>query len=540
MSRRGFLGTMAAAALAGCADKLPNAAPPERTPTRTPIRRPEQPRPPVDTVEFSELHPEHWIADPEWVQFNPEARECVERFRGRLAVLEQELAEQFDIRPTQDKPGAMSLTQQDAARELLLSQNLLHELKGAAESIVKLGDREALDHALRVFAFCGMQGQVYSTIKQKAATTGQVINFDRDPRYYATTLRDYVPSPIDTWSEDIDPRNKVGLNAEERNLLTHRPGWAGREHKRAFRALVADREFLTMAQAADLNLAEYYSLAKMVIKHRQPGQKPTIANDLLEARKCLERRAAFAERILLNEDTEQMLVFYGRDRAGGFHGEEESGWSQIGLAAGVTPEKIRHFGQLPTQNIRDTLNNFQRAIADSRGKTFIALEAHGRTNGMGLEVDHRLPYLSLPPSDLAGSLLDRVRRSDNPRTLGELTLSLDSNFSYDFIQNLLAELKRQWHPTPTCAVRFEQLAMPTIIVTAQEPRPGDFGVTIAESLQQQVLGIRRDGCITGKRISQNTQPACYPRHDLNVFASNQGTATQFATNLFRRTIDNAV
>ncbi len=528
MSRRAFLGTAAAAALAGCADKLPPTTP-ERPPTRTPIRRPEQPGTPTDAVEFSEPHVEHWVADPDWVQFNPEARQCVERFRGRLNVLEQELMEQFDIRPIHDKPGAMSLTQQDAARALLLSQDLIHELKGAAESIIKLADRDALGQALRVFALCGAQGQVYSTIKLKAARCEpqQTINFDRDPRYYATRLRDYSPNQTDTWSEDIDPRNKVAISATERNLLTQYPGWAGRQHKRAFRALVADTQFLALAQSADLNLAEYYSLAKIVIKHRRPGQKPAIFDDLLEARKCLERRAVFAERILLNEDTEQMLVFHGRDRAGSLRGEEEGGWNEIGLAAGIAPEKIRNFGQLPTQNIRDTLNGFHRAIATSRGKTFLALEAHGHANGTRLEIDHRLPNLSLPPNDLAGSLLDRVRRTDDPRTLGELTLSLDSNFAYDFIQNLMAELKRQWHPTPTCPVRFEQLAMPTILATAQEPQEGDFGTTIRQSLQQQVLGIRRDGCISGKRILQNTQPDCYPKQDLNIFASNQGTATEF-------------
>ncbi len=529
MSRRGFLGILggaaAAAALAGC--ETPNVERPPQRPNQRPRTPERQPATPSDPFEPSEPHEERWDQEPMWVVENQQAMEAMRNFDTTLSVFGEELQEQFGIHFETERPSKLSLAQQDAIKALFIERGLANQFQQITEALIHSKSTELLDRAKKMFAVCSSQGLLYQTMSLAAKRTNQVIPFRRDETYYGAKLREF-PLSVHTsniWSQDIDPRNKTNLDPADRRFLVESPGWSGRAHKREFRAVVSRQALVDLAREHDLNLAEYYSLIRIIIKNRDPHKVPSEAADYAVAQKCMERRRIFREQRLLDPDTKNMLIFYGENHDLTYHGDYETQWVNIGQAAGVDDRNIKKFGAHIGSDVGQVLQRFYQAIGVSQGKTFLSMNAHGSPETLLVEDTTRRHIWA---SDLAAMFIRRIQNTRNPHTLGELTLSIDACLSYDFVENVLREMKRQWHPTQACPYRFEDLELPNIMTTVQEDAEGDFRNTTVAALSNQILGLQRDGGLTGRRILDNVQPFSAPRQDMAIFASDRGRSIEFA------------
>ncbi len=572
VTRRRFLGVLGAALVASCKPKKHPAAPSNQRPrpqiaTPAPIVQPaEIPNTfqPAPAIERPYLRYGDWQGENMSLAEKAEAERRVAEFNARLQSLDQLIVRRWGIRyglgdthyysvhelppdprynpirDIRDNLENLALTEQALVRQTVRESGIIEAFQAVSSDMFRLKDSASFDQALQVLAKGNCEGVALAAVSDYARAHRSRMILARDRFYYSARVRDYLPRGEDIYSQDIDPRNVPGLSQmfHERELagLREHPGWAGARRQRQFRELAANDTIAELAKEADFTLAEYFSLIKAVIHQRErnvaAGNRET---DVAIARRLVAAKRVFAAKRLLDSQTESVIVFHGSDHEnwggnrqipGDHLGRDDDSWSRIAVAAGVHRNKLQHFGPNPERIGPSPLPNLYRAIRRSHGRTFIAFDSHGMPDY--LEVDDRSPEVKITAADLARAFLDRVRTTQDPNTLEEVTFLMEACYTYDFAHNVIQEMQRQWEAEISSICPFANLKLPTIIVPVQEESYATHNFKAFRVLMKQLVGIRNDRGVTGKRILDNVEPISYREHDITFFSSGSGQVHEIA------------
>lgn len=570
ITRRRFLGVLGAALAASCKPKRqPSVQPRVQHPHVAPAVQPTRNEDIPNTFQPAPGNERETMRYNDWPQstLNPieraEAEGRVREFIERLNRLDSEILRQFGIRsgigdtrhysmnelppdprfnPVRDIHDTLenlSMSEQARVRAMVSSSDVLASFERVSADIFSLKDTDSFWRVLTVFAKGNCEGRAFAAVAQYERAHSIKMVMPRDDFYYSARLKDYVPTGSNIYSQDIDPRNIPGRstlfdNAQLDSLNAH-PGWAGRRRQQQFRELAGNGAIVQLAKDADFTLAEYFSLIKAIIHNRELAPANVRENDSVIAQRLVTANRDFAETSLLDHETNAVIVFHGSDHEhwgdsvtipGNHLGRSDDSWDKIAAAAGVSRSKVHRFGANPERRGPNPLPALYRAMSHSRGKTFVAFDTHGDSDY--LQVDDRTPDMKLTPADLARSLLDRVRATQDPETLGQMTLCMEACYTYDFTHNLLQEMQSQWTADAASICTFANLTLPTIIIPVQEGSYAAHNFKAFRVLLKQLVGIRRDRGIKGERILKNVQPIGYREHDFTIFTSGTGKVTEIA------------
>ncbi|MBP7005966.1 hypothetical protein KBB27_02490, partial [Patescibacteria group bacterium] len=478
-----------------------------------------EPEDPTGVAEFSEPH-----EIPEWNSFRRLPVEVLDRIREFERVLHEirrhinDVLDEYRVRDS----GELPLVAQDALRTTLMESGIVEHVSGYADVLVGFHDQSRYEWALQIFERCSSHGLLYKAMQDSSVRRQVPVPIAHDGSYYAARVKDYLPVGTNVWSQDIDPRNKPDIDSEQRQELEASPGWSGINRKRAFRLLANNQFIQRLSKQADLTVAEYFSLLKAVYhehgrEHRLSHGAPATKTVEERAAQMLVAREAFLNTMLVDHTTECAIVFYGRDRQRLHQGDEERGWQEVFDAVGVDQRCVQVFGTSPEHNVEDVRNRLYQAITRSRGNTFIAFDAHGAKNRLGIDDVSNETILY---QGLATALVDRLRQTRDAASLSEMTLCIEACYSYDFAQKLVEEIKKQWEaypskPFPVSALR----GFPKIVTTVQEGAQATHRNKIVSLLTDYTRGVQEDRGLSGRRVLQVIQPIAYATQDMTVFAS---------------------
>ena len=523
LSRRGFLGGAIAtgvAALGAAAEhKIQKIVPRVE-------RSAGEPR---DVVEFSEPHP----ADTPWEREESlppleqtEAR-ALQEFRSELARFQRLLDGRLS--ETEDD-GIDSLQAQSAARDFLLRSSLPERLLRVAPLITRSSSahgqeyRMLFDQTLQVFHTCDCQGLVYAAIRDAVGDAHGTTNFQRDSWYYGAHLRDYVPGKKDLWSQDVDPRNKPNEPEDARRKMRADPAWAGKRRKELFRTLATRPSLVERAQRDDLTMVEFFSLIKSIVHERAPLTEEQRAVESIEgtAERLLALRRELLHRKVLSPETQKAIIFYGDDRRY-MLGSADTTWDGSLDAAGVRPERVERIATSDTRTNADALRDLQRAIASSRGKTFLSFKTHGAVSGLYIDSQRGTEHIS--DAFIAEALIARIQATRDPSTLKDMDIVVDACHSYEFRNNVILRMKELWERGPMRAHPFERVAKPFFVTVVQEGSVGQAGSLICGVLDadSQVRAVRQEDGLSVERLLKKVQPRVYEESDMTFFAPGSGT-----------------
>ncbi len=555
LSRRRFLG--AAAALVGVSvdaklsqhDLLSQAS---LSPNVPPSPRPNIPerQPNLDVYERSELSdPYRWQEDERRRQQDPrvwaEEESLLQQFGRQLDAFKQEYDTFFHLSSDQDSWGykryaTLSEREQVIASRRLEETDLLTTLQALTDLMVIHGGRDLFIKSLQVFSLGARQGCAFQALKESGRRLHISIREYHDEAYYASRVRDHLPEVEDIYSHDIDARNQDdSFHLQEPEMMRH-PGWTTRRKKTAFRELVADADVRQSAVDADMTIAEFFSCIKAMIHEieRIPLAQRTSRTRRTVMERILRAREDFLGASVIDQSTQQAIILYGNavqhsdmmhfGRDPHHHRDEfnQQSWEYTLQAAGMSRSKIKTFGttDAPHPRTARVRQQFFHAIATSRGKTFVATDSHGLAEE--LQIDDREPEAVIDYAGLADALIRRVEATQDPRTLLDLTLCIESCYSYDFTRNVVQAFSRQWQAISTRPFPFSGIKLPRIITTTQEQSPAHHREKLFGMLAQQARGISRDRAITGKRILQCAAPLAYVYNDFTFF--QEGSGLEFA------------
>lgn len=492
-----------------------------------PVReRHEQPF--TDEAEFSEPHAEDpWETAPTVNEDEPADRRELTGFQYELSEFEQVFRAEFGNAET--GPGG-SATTQERTREFLLGSRLPERIRQIAAILVRypssrgsFAGRVYFD-AMHVFSSCESQGLVYAAIKEASEAIGTSVSFSRNGgRYYASKLRDYVPTDHDIWSRDIDPRNAQHIPGSTRRNIEASPVWSGRRHKQIFRRLAERTSIVERAKREDLTIVEYFSLLKSVIHERAELTADQRGREAIEEtvdRLLLARRATM-DRDVLSANTEKAILFYGNDGRY-MNGAEDGGWDGTIEAVGLPADRVERIGTSETRtSAAEELSKLRRAVATSRGKTFLSFKTHGAN--AALMIDQARGPEAITDQLLAEALFSRLQATRDVRTLGEVNIVIDACNSYTYTKNVVRILRQLWEVSSFRALPFSRVYLPFIVTAVQEGANGQAGSMISSRLDLQFSGIQEDRAVTGRRLLQNVQPSVYEESDMTFFAAETGT-----------------
>ncbi len=473
-----------------------------------------------DIVEFSAPHPYRtpWEQKQPQVPLEHTEREAMRAFRSELARFQHLLREELpEARGGVDD----SLEMQRATRIFLQTSSLPERVRDIAPLIIRFSSehgsegRMLFEETLRVFHECNSQGLVYAAIQEAAEIKGMQTNFTRDSWYYGSRLRDYIPKSKDIWSQDIDPRNRPGIDERHRQWIKNDPSWSETRRQALFRALAERPELITRAKRHDLTLAEFFSLIKAVIHEQMRIREAGEAPESIEAtaEKLLLHYRESLRRVILGPETETAIILYGNDGRL-MYGAEDDAWNDTLEAAQVRPDRIQKIGTNETCTNAEVLHEVKQAIASSRGKTFIAFKTHGSTNGLYID---RKSHEHISADDLAESLINRVRATRDLSSLKEMNIVIDACHSYDFRHEVIRLMEERWGRSPMRTHPFTHVDKPFFVTVVQEGSVGQGSSLICDALDGQFSGIQKDGAVYGQRLLQNVQPRVYEENDMTFF-----------------------
>lgn len=569
ITRRRFLGLLGATIVASCKQKQKASTqaqlPTRNTPSVPAERTDDMPNTfqPAPLTEREHMRYADWQAANLTPSERREAERRVREFSGRLQALDAAIMQRWGIqrglgdqrhysihelppdprfnpiRDIHDSLENLSLADQAQVRQMIAASGIFTAFQAISTDIFNLKDSDGFDQALQTFAKGNCEGIVLAAAANYARDHHRKMILSRDRFYYSARVKDYLPTGDDIYGQDIDPRNAPGMSEmfdqSKLTSLRDHPGWAGARRQRQFRELAANSAIAQLAKEADFTLAEYFSLIKATIHQQELNGRENSETDLAIASRLVTANREFAQKTLLDSQTNTVIVFHGSDhenwggelRIPGHHiGRNDDSWSRIAVAAGVARGKIHRFGSDPERRGPSPLPGLYRAISRSHGKTFIAFDSHGLPEY--LQVDDRAPEMKITPVDLARAFLDRVRATRDPSTLEQVTFFMEACYTYDFAHNVIQEMQRQWQSEQTPLCTFETLKLPTIIVPVQEGSYAAHNFKAFRVLTKQLVGIRSDGSIKGERILKNVQPISYREHDLTIFTSGSGKVTEIA------------
>jgi hypothetical protein len=463
--------------------------------------------------------------------------------------------------------GKRSMQQETAIREKAVSGETA---RLAADVIANIPDEKSgareVSILISTMSTVNAQGVVFREYKKRFGHLPEGFKSE----YYGTHLRDFAPSASDIKGENIDPR--IGLAAQENTAVApaalesilENSGWATAERIKDFRRLSDDPEIRAQAVAADLTVAEYFSLLKATVKEvdalKTPEGRAAVASDpafkqVLETEKLdipaerraelvakvlLEKRETFARVEVLGASTKNLIVMTGRDRASKdgkgnpvntFDGKK---WNELAKAAHVPDSAVQSL-DADSMEPKDVATGLIRAIGASEGETVVALDTHGSPESIAVSNDADT-RMTLKAGAIAHALTERLRKSGNKDSLSQVTIILDSCSGYDFANALTKDIRAEWSDDApkngwAAKVKASDIAMPRIITMAQEGSVGIVGYGIGETLRNsQLKGIEKDGAITGKRLLQNVQPATYKSNDMTFFLPQKGSLLEIGAN----------
>ncbi len=357
--------------------------------------------------------------------------------------------------------------------------------------------------------------------------------------YYAIRAADWLPTSKTIHRHEIDPRwnafrdqgraqevSQASTNDTRRRMTNMKGviaaietgGWASPERIERFSFYLDNQEVREYLQGTDCTLAEAYSVIKAAVHY----EEDQVHHDYLPPTDLivllLDQRDRFHQKKILTKDTQSFIQvsYTTKDGSGDFAADR---LVQLADAAGVLLERRV---VIPTQDT-DAEKILASAIADSRGETCIFLDTHGSNETFSLNENKDFTY-----QELAWSLLERLKATKDPATLGEVTIIIATCHGYNFVtDHVLQELARQYRKTALAkTITWEDIILPTIITETQEEELGWRNFS-ADFLQYKEA-IQKSGGLTGEILLRGIQPLYYRDADMTFFTGEPGEIMEFA------------
>lgn len=439
-----------------------------------------------------------------------------------------------------------ALTEQTLVREQFLSSPLREQLPEMIAFILKTKNDALLDDLYKKLAEINCQGLLYATLN-KEGKYGSTKLCIAQPQllfsHYAARTSDFLPSGKDIENDEIDPRFGQKDELITRNI-NEKPAWTSPRYLYFFRKLIDDPAIRKQLQAADITLAEAYSTIKAVVANLEkniPTSDDSAQQLSVETvtKLILEERELFSRRMILDKNTKNLICLNGFDASPNGPKFDASAMNEVAAAAGVPQKNNKQIeGGDQEKSFEKIKEEMHQTIAQSNGKTLVYFNTHG--SPLTLEVRRDASFASKPQNfsidDIVDALFARIENTGDTNSLKDVTLVLDSCFSYDFAYNVIKKMRFNYDIGDTdgpsyqekIGVMFGELTMPTIICASQK---GSFTwdrSSINQILHQFKEGIKKDGGLIGERLLSSAQPVMYHNNDLTVLMGRKGGVLEIA------------
>lgn len=348
---------------------------------------------------------------------------------------------------------------------------------------------------------------------------------------FQSRAKDYLPTGREIEDYEIDPRflqivkrNASGAYEYQdvelvRETLSKFPGWADQDRMLAFRAVLDDAAVRDLFSQTDCSLAEVYSVIKAAIKIEGTEAYPTVYESRIN--ELLKSREEFKLREIIGSHTKHFIHFTSTD-ATVFDPKIAE---QIGGLVTIWNKRDDHVEKRIDNELQGhykqkkgagdpIVTSFERIVGGSTGETVLYLSTHGEPNSLELYHDDPAKAEGLTVTDLANCLALRLNNTKDARSLGEMTIMLNSCSSHNFAENLIKEIRGRYEGDQK---DIELISMPTIISSAQEGSLAYNSGILKDTMNKYLKAIASEGKLTGEFLLRRIQPDSYIAGDITVF-----------------------
>jgi hypothetical protein len=396
-----------------------------------------------------------------------------------------------------------------------------------------------LKDAYTELAVFGCHGRVYAYLAQKEAyerkqellpkkNGSQLIGLAQAKNHLARSLHfqvraaDFLPHAADLAGEEVDPRLEMAdSNLEVADLIAAQPGWTDPERLGAFKEMIDDPQVRDVLQDSDCTLAEAYSVIKSVVQFQNRHPEKILESSAAIAKQMLYKRERFKHAEILGPSTDQFIAFTFHEPNG--QQFDPQLLQDLADAAGVYHDARTVIDTSDSERARTQLSE---ALINARGRTTIYFDTHGSNQDLAISRGP-VPESVIDVSELAWNLVSNLAASGDPNALKEMRIILSSCNSYDFTENLVAEMRVQYQLMGcdgVLNVPFDEITLPSVITGAQEGSLAYSTPTLAAALP----AIEKDGRFTGEHVLRLLQPIDYRLTDFTIFEGRPGGLEEIA------------